>query len=723
MTRKKKSKKKGKDAWGLDPRKVVNTLREAGKPLSSQEIIQSLGASKKDKHRLKSVLHELMDKGKVYRLKRGAYGLPENLHIVTGTLEVQRSGVGFVLPDDKRRGDIFVHPGNMDDAWHDDRVAVALLPGRKGKRAEGRITKVLERGHKTLAVRLLRRLGEYFLLEPTEPRIKARFMLDDRDVGAEPEPHDIYMIEVGDQLDQGIWEAKFLAKLGQEADPSVQEELVKENHSVPRSFGQHVLAEANALPEHPSPQDLEGREDLRDMPFVTIDGAKARDFDDAVLVKREGKGWRLWVAIADVSHYVKAGTALDREARERGNSYYFPQSVEPMFPERLSNGLCSLNPDVERLVMVAEVPFSPDGQPGEAKAYNAVIRSHARLTYAQVKRVILDRNDDERGKVEHVLPMLEEAERLARMLHAVRRDRGTLDFDLPEPEIRFNLYGETVDITPKVRHFGHQIIEEFMIAANEAVARMLTEAERLCMYRIHPPPDPDKLSSLFDMLSVTELAEKLPKVRGGESVSPSELQQLLAAAEDTDFEFLVNRLTLRTMMQAKYSPQNEGHYGLASDCYCHFTSPIRRYADLVVHRSLKNYIAGRDVESLPGPTGMKSLGGALSDTERQAMDAEREILKRLTILFLQDKVGEEFTGVINGLADFGFWVEMEQVMAEGLVRLSSLDDDYYGYFPERQMLVGERTGKQLRLGQRVRVKLTDVNLSRLEVNLELIEAL
>ncbi|QJT07412.1 ribonuclease R [Oceanidesulfovibrio marinus] len=722
MAKKKKS-KKGKDAWGLDPRKVINILREAGKPLSSQDILKTLGASKKDKHRLKSVLHELMDKGKVYRLKRGAYGLPENLHIVTGTLEVQRSGVGFVIPDDKRRQDIFVHPGNMDEAWHDDRVAVAVLPGRKGRRAEGRITKVLERGHKTLAARLLRRLGDYYLLEPTEPRIKARFMLDEGDVGAEPQPNDIYMVEVGDQLDQGIWEVKFLAKLGQEDDPSVQEELVKENHSIPRAFAQHVLAEANALPEHPSPQDWEGREDLREVSFVTIDGAKARDFDDAVYVEKEGKGWRLWVAIADVSHFVKAGSALDREARERGNSYYFPQSVEPMFPERLSNGLCSLNPAVERLVMVAEVPFTADGQPGESKAYNAVIKSHARLTYAQVKRAVLDKDEKERTAIQHVMPMLEEAERLARVLHAERRARGTLDFDLPEPEIHFNLYGEAVDITPKTRHFGHQIIEEFMIAANEAVARMLTEAERPCMYRIHPSPNPEKLGSLFDLLSATELADKLPKVRGGESVSPLELQQLLDAAEGTDFEFLVNRLTLRTMMQAKYSPQNEGHYGLASDCYCHFTSPIRRYADLVVHRSLKNYVAGKDVEALPGPNGMKNLGGALSDTERKAMDAEREILKRLTILFLQDKVGEEFTGVINSLADFGFWVELEQVMAEGLVRLSSLDDDYYGYFPERQRLVGERTGKQLKLGQRVRVTLTDVNLSRLEVNLELIEPL
>ncbi len=722
MARKKRSKRKSSTSTlGVDAKRVLRLLQEAGKPLSTQEILKSLQASQKEGHRLKTVLAELVEDGKLYKLKRGAYGLAQQLNIKTGELEVQRSGVGFVILDEEDTADIFIPPGDMGDAWHRDRVTVAVLPGGKGRRREGRITSVLERGYKVLPVRAGRRLGEYFLMEPTEPRLTPRFLLPADSLDEAPELGEILMVSPGEPLDKGLWECALVSRLGQEEDPAVQETLVKENHAIPRDFPQSVLAEAAGFPENPAPEDLEDRKDLRETPFVTIDGAKAKDFDDAVHVVKEGAGWRLWVAIADVSHYVKAGSELDKEARVRGNSYYFPQSVEPMFPEALSNGLCSLNPDVERLVMVAEVPFYADGQPGAAEVYAAVIKSHARLTYAQVKRVLLDKDDAERAAVEPVLPMLEEAERLARVLRKVRSKRGSLDFDLPEPEILFNIYGETVEIRPKTRHFGHMMIEEFMIAANEAVARILEADAKPCLYRVHPEPDPDKLAGLLDLLAVTDLAPQLPRPsKGQEGLAPTQLQELLAAAEGTDMEFLVNRMTLRTMMQAKYSPENTGHYGLASECYCHFTSPIRRYADLTVHRSLKNFIARQEVERLPSVQGLKSLADDLSTTERTAMDAEREILKRITILFLRDKVGESFTGVVNSIADFGFWVELEEVMAEGLVRLSTMTDDYYTFLPERQELLGTRTGRRLKLGQRVRVQLVNVTLARLEVNLDLL---
>ncbi len=706
-----------KKKQGVDAKDVMRVFRESKKPLGKAEILQELQQPKKDKEALSHALRQLVEEGRVIKLRGGAYGLAENLRLVTGTLEVQRSGVGFVIPEDKRRKDVFIAPPHFNDAWHGDRVSVALLPGRSGKRPEGRVVRVLERATVHMPVRVTRRLGKtMYLCHPTDPRQTASFMVDLTESPERPQTGDIFLVKPGEKLDRELYAAELQQRMGAEADVTVQEMLVKLNNHVPMEFPVSVVAEADQLPDAPGEKDFAGRKDLRNLFFVTIDGAKAKDFDDAVYVEEEKSGWRLWVAIADVAHYVRPGSRLDKEARERGNSYYFPQSVEPMFPEVLSNGLCSLNPNVPRLAMVAEMAVKADGNPGPSSFYPAVIESKARLTYDQVNKALFLDDKEEQEFIKPAMDMLARAEKLARALHGLRNERGSLDFDLPEPEIHFNLGGEAVDIRPKVRHFGHQIIEEFMIAANEAVARFLSGRDLPCLYRVHPAPDPDKLKTLFTLLSHTELASAVP-----EEASAFGLQQMLKAAADTEMEFLVNRLTLRSMMQAKYSPENVGHFGLASECYCHFTSPIRRYADLVVHRALKTALGAAGVDTpLPSPRNLQRLGEDLSVLERRAMDAEREILKRITILFLREHIDEEFSGVINGLADFGFWVELREVMAEGMVRLSSLSDDYYALIPERQELLGERTGKIYKLGQLVRVRLTDVNLSRLEVNLELV---
>jgi ribonuclease R len=608
-----------------------------------------------------------------------------------------------------------VHQKNLDDAWHGDKVAVAVFPGkRRGKNPEGRIARVIERGTSELPARVLKGLGRGdYLCRPTDPRFDFNLLLDARKLDEKPEPGEIVFAQPGEKVEQGLWAAQALELLGAEDDVEVQEKLVKAAHDVPTEFPESVLNRAANLPDAPDERDYEGREDLRDVELVTIDGAKARDFDDAVFAERTKKGFRLIVAIADVAHYVSKGGPLDREALARGNSYYFPRSVEPMFPEALSNGLCSLNPNVDRLAVCAEIVFDKAGNPVDEKFYEAVIRSHARLTYSQVFRALVREDEDERLKLGPLMPMLDVAADLARLLRKLRRKRGSLDFDLPEPQIFFNIYGEVVDLRPKPTNFAHHLIEEFMIAANEAVARRLTDSSLPCMYRIHPEPDAEKLKSLFSILYTTTLADRVPS-----EATPKALQDLLSAAEDSDVEFLVNRLVLRSMMQATYDTKNVGHFGLASDCYCHFTSPIRRYADLINHRSLKALLSG---DSDPKLGDLKSIGEDISKLERVAMEAEREILKRLTIMFLREKLGETFSGVVNGMADFGFWVELEEVVAEGMVRLSTLDDDYYVYFPERMMMVGERTGKRIRLGQKVKARLADVNLQRLEVNLELVE--
>lgn len=715
--RKRSKSHKGQGA-GLDAATVLRIFRESGKPLSDKEVARSLKGMTFKFHDLRHLLETLREAGKLIRVQKG-WGLVESMRLVTGVLEISRSGVGYVLPDDKRRKDIFIHPKDIGNAWHGDRVAAAVTRERKDKNHEGRVARVIERAVTQLPCRVIKRLApDLFLCRPTDSRHTMSFMVDYLPPNpGDPEPvaDDIINVGIGEEIEYRLYSGKGLELLGAQGDVAVQERLVKLNHNIPGPFPPKALAEAEALPEVPGEADFAGRKDLRALPFVTIDGAKARDFDDAIYVKKRGRAYTLWVAIADVSHYVPEGGALDAEALERGNSYYFPQSVEPMLPERISNGLCSLNPNVPRLAMVAEIDFTAKGIPGRTDFYTAVIESKARLTYAQVNRALLLGDEEERKNVAAVLPMLTTAEVLARAINAVRTDRGNLDFDLPEPEILFNFQGETQDIRPKVRHFGHQIVEEFMIAANEAVARFLTEREAPVLYRVHPEPDPTKLEALFKLLGTTDLATKLPAAPGA-----GDLAQALRDASGSDLDFLVSRLALRTMMQASYSPKLDGHFGLASECYCHFTSPIRRYADMVVHRSLKSVFAGKPTQEKRAAK-LAKVAEHISRRERVAMEAEREILKRVTVHFLSDKVGRRFTGVIGSIADFGFWVELKEVMAEGMVRLSSLSDDYYTYNPERHELLGERTGRRFRLGQPVEVELTGVDMGRLSVDLGLVE--
>ncbi|WP_300908856.1 VacB/RNase II family 3'-5' exoribonuclease, partial [uncultured Desulfovibrio sp.] len=521
--------------------------------------------------------------------------------------------------------------------------------------------------------------------------------------------------------------ARLLGAYGREDNADVQENLVKLNHEAPRDFPPAVLAEAAALPAAPAQADMDGREDLRALPLVTIDGADARDFDDAVQVERKGTGWLLRVAIADVSHYVrpapgKGRASLDAEALERGNSWYFPRSVEPMLPPALSNGLCSLNPDEDRLAVLAEIPFSAAGQPGKARFALCVMRSAARLTYDQVRACLLDHDADalallrEKPRGGEALAMLEEAFRLYAVLRAVRRQRGSLDFDLPEADYTFDAAGRLRRIGFRQRHDAHRMIEEFMIAANEAVARHLRDAGLPFLYRVHPRPDPERLENLFDSLAATAL-ESLPEnVKSGGKADAMAMQAILKAAQGTDQEFLVNRLCLRAMPQARYQPENEGHFGLASQAYCHFTSPIRRYADLLVHRALKASL-GRAAGPLPAGHKLLRMGDRLNRLERATMECEREMARRLACLALRDREGERFSGIIAGVTDFGLFVELVCMPVEGMIRVQDLGDDWYELDSRNQCLMGQRSGLCWRLGQRLEVRLAEVHMGRLEIRL------
>ncbi|WP_027189059.1 ribonuclease R [Paucidesulfovibrio longus] len=706
----KKNKNKNPQGQVVDEKSVLAVFRQGARPLTQAEISRALQLYKRDRPVLRDVLHALLEKGRLIKT-RGAYGLVDKMRLITGRLDVKRSGVGFVIPEDSRRKDLFVAEKDLGDAWDGDRVVAAVTRENRTKNNEGRIVRVLERGRKTLTARVSRHLGGgAYICRPTDPLLgfglamKAKVKL---------KPGQIVLVVPGERVESHLWEAEFKEVLGREDDLSVQEALVKATHQVPTHFPPDALDEAAALPAAPTRQDFEGRRDLRKLDFVTIDGATARDFDDAIFVERRGKGYRLWVAIADVSHYVRPGSALDAEAYERGNSYYFPLSVEPMFPEKLSNGLCSLNPDVPRLVMAVSIDFSARGEPAEAEYFPGVIHSKARLTYDQVKLAVLDKQPEEREKIAHVVPMLEVAEELARKIKSRRSERGSLDFDLPEADVRTDEQGRIVELRARERHFAHQLIEEFMVAANEAVARFLESAGPGCLYRIHPRPDAEKLERLGKILVRTSPELKLPARPG-----PKDLQALLVKAEETDWSFLVNRLLLRSMMQAQYSPENEGHYGLASESYCHFTSPIRRYADLVVHRLLKSAL-GDGRQPVPNRKRLRDAADQVNARERRSVNAEREINRRAAALYLREHEGELFKGLISSVTDYGFRVELLGGLTEGTVRLSTLNDDYYAYWRDREILVGERTGRMFRLGQEVEVVLEEVRLDILEVDLRL----
>ncbi len=709
--------KKKQHGSRINHQALLKLFNKSAKPLALKEISSQLNPSKAEKKQVNKILSDLVQEGKLISIGKGrAYGLTSRMDLVQGTLQLQRSGVGFVLPKDRRRKDIFISPDNLGEAWDGDQVMVALLPKRGGKNPEGRIVRILERALKQVPVVLSKKLERnLFFGQPTGSKLRLDFLVDTSKVSQKPGPGQVAVVSPQERLDSGLWKARCMEILGWETEPSVQEEIVKLLHQIPRGFTSRVLEEVDQLPEHPGQEDLGNRTDLRSQPFVTIDGAKAKDFDDAVCVESTAQGYTLYVAIADVSSYVPSGSQLDKEAKKRGNSYYFPGSVEPMFPVKLSNVLCSLKPGVPRLVLVAQLDCNKRGEVLSERIFPGIISSWARLTYSQVKRAVLDNDSQEQGKLQPVMPMLRRAEELAGLMAARRRERGSLDFDLPEPEILFNIQDESFDIRPKVSHFGHQIIEEFMIAANEAIARFLTQKGLPLLYRIHPEPNEDKLKGLFTLLQKTDLAPKLPQETDLKS-----LQELLQAVEDTDLEFLVNRLLLRTMMQASYNPENAGHFGLASDCYCHFTSPIRRYADLVVHRAVKKALQESE-DPIPGTKKLFKLGDHLSQQERRGMAAEREIFKRLTVIYLQDRIGEAFTGIVASVSDFGMWIELKEVLAEGLVRLSSLTDDYYVYWPNDHKLVGQRTARMFTLGQSLKVRLMNVSLARQEIDLELDE--
>jgi len=684
------------------------------RPLLMKELMRELGVPKEERHELKRVVRELRADGEIVKIRGNRYGLPDRMNLVVGKLSAHPDGYGFVVPEKEGEPDIFVGRRGLKGAMHGDRVVARIESTSAPGRSEGSVIRILERGFSRVVGRFESGRGYSFVV-PNNPRITHEFYVGPRDRGSAT-PGDIVIAEVVKYPEAfGSATARIRRVLGRPDAPGMDTEMVIAEHGLATRFSQGALDEARKTPQSVTPTMRRGRRDLRWVTTVTIDGETARDFDDAVGAERlDGGLIRLYVSIADVSHYVRPKSALDKDALERATSVYFPDRVLPMLPEELSNGICSLNPGVERLAMTAEMVFNRKGERVSYELYESVIKSDARLTYTETAAVIEREDEDVISKYTHIAPMLFVMRELMEKLNGMRTRRGSIDFDLPEPEVVIDLQGRTTDIIRSPRNRAHRLIEEFMLAANEAVAFHLESHGVPFLYRIHEEPDEEKMAELGEL--VREFGAGWPSVA---KVRPKHLAQVLKTLEGRPEERFINSVMLRSMKQARYSPDNAGHFGLASRCYCHFTSPIRRYPDLTVHRALRGLIRSGELAAERKnamASGLATLGRHTSDMERLAEDAEREVVELKKLKFMLDKVGAQFPGFISGVTAFGFFVELQEYFVEGLVRLTSLYDDYYSYDEKRHLLSGRRTGRTYRLGDEVTVVVDRVDLERRQLD-------
>jgi len=710
---------------------LMDLFERTPHPMSIDEVLRYTQTPRREKRALRALIDQLEEKQVLMRVGQGtrvAWTPTSQSKSLQGTIDIQRAGFAFVTPSDagKTTRDIFIPENAINTAWQGDLVEIRITRQAKGEnaRAEGQVARIVERKTQALTVQATSKKSPHGrLFRPTDSRYKFDLIVDVSSLEDPVKEHDILRVVELKLLEKAsnIWQAQAAQILGHEHDVATQERLVKWNHNIPMEFSETVLAEAKEINENANTDTLLINPDCTDLtklPFVTIDGEDARDFDDAILVQQDGTGWELWVAIADVSRYVHYNSAIDTEAQQRANSAYFPASVEPMLPEALSNNLCSLMPNEIRATLVAHLHINAEGTCTQSAFMPAAIRSQARLTYTQVEHALNDTLDlmppDEGATITPHVSMLKQAMSLAKILQEQRKSRGSLELDLPEPRVIIDENDRIQDIIPKDRLEAHKLIEACMLAANEAVALFLTSKHLTFPYRIHPEPDPERLTNLFTRLKNTRLAQDLPQEATAKSI-PALLEQT-KANHDARTTALLHQMILRAMMQAQYSPELEPHFGLASSCYCHFTSPIRRYADLLVHRALRHTLG---FSTGPILTGQKLL--ELCDTcnkqERIAIAAERETLRRLGCVFLQGREGEIFDGVISGVTSFGFFVELGHMGIEGLVGVENLHDDYYTHDAERQALIGAN-GRTFSLGDTIRVSLMDVNIDRVRINLE-----
>ena len=709
---------------------ILEVLESAGTLFKLPQLAGVLHLTNEDQlEALRRRLNAMQRDGQIHVDRRGRIALAEKLDLKRCKVIGHREGYGFATPVEGG-DDFFLNSREMQRVFDGDEVLVAVTGVDHRGRSEGKIVEVLGRAVSELPGRYMEESGIGFLM-PYNTRINQHILIPPaKKAGALP--GQMVSVRITDYPTAVLGaKGEVTDILGDHLDPGLEIDIAIRAHQIPFEWPDAVLEEAGALGEEPLHQDKQHRVDLRHLSFVTIDGEDARDFDDAVYCEREGNNYRLWVAIADVSHYVGVGSALDEEARRRGNSVYFPERVVPMFPEVLSNGLCSLKPHVDRLAMVAELRVDPQGHVVGTTFYEAVIHSQARLTYTQVGEILEQGwHDDVAAERYADITRLYD---LYTVLRSARDRRGAIDFETVETRIIFNEARKIESITPVHRNDAHKLIEECMLAANVATAAFLAQSGVPALYRVHEGPSSARLENLRAFLG--ELSLDLP---GGDSPMPTDYQAVLAAIAEREDASIIQTMMLRSLSQAVYQPENSGHFGLHYAAYAHFTSPIRRYPDLLVHRAIRHIIRSRkpcdQVRRVPGAKALKkdliypytfadvaALGEQCSMTERRADDATREVDAWLKCEFLRDKVGEVYAGVIAAVTGFGIFVELEDLYIEGLVHISALPGDYYHFDQAKQRLIGEHTRRVFQLGGLVRVKVARVDLDERKIDLEMDE--
>ncbi|HQR03391.1 MAG: ribonuclease R [Proteobacteria bacterium] len=694
---------------------VLQALTEqAGIPLSFERLCALLDVKDFEYESFQRRLGAMARDGQLLQNRRGDWLIPNKANLVSGRIQGHPDGFGFLVPEGEGE-DIFLPAKEMDKALHGDRAIVRVVGVDRKGRPEGKIVEVTERANTRLVGRVFSEHGVWFVVAENK-RISQDILIAPPAKGErkaiKPQAGQVVMVEILEQPSrQSQPIGRLVEVLGNYADPGMEIEIALRKHELPFEFSRAALAQTRRLPDEVRKSDWKGREDLTSLPLVTIDGETARDFDDAVFCERQGKGFRLVVAIADVSHYVPAGSALDKDAYDRGNSVYFPRRVIPMLPEKLSNGLCSLNPQVERLCMVCDMAVTSTGVIKRYRFYPAVMFSHARLTYTEVAAALYDKDAGTRDRLKTLLPHLEALDAVYHVFAAARGKRGAIDFETAETRMVFDDHGKIERIEPYERNEAHRLIEECMLAANVCASSFLQENGHAALYRVHEGPNEERLTRLRDFLGTFGL-----QLGGGDAPAAKDYARLMEKIKDRPDRELLQTVMLRSLRQAIYSPDNVGHFGLAYESYTHFTSPIRRYPDLLVHRSIKAVLSGETY----APGEWDSIGLHCSMTERRADEATRDVENWLKCFYMKDRIGEEFEGSIASVVPFGIFVALDDVYVEGLVHVSELGQDYFHFDAAAHAMTGERTGVRYRLGDRVRVQLARVDMEQNKIDFRLV---
>ncbi|ASB62453.1 ribonuclease R [Bacillus sp. A053] len=700
--------------------KLLSFMKEeAYKPLTVQELEEMLKITEAEEFKeLVKALVTLEEKGLIVRTRSDRYGIPEKMNLIKGKISAHAKGFAFLLPEDTSLSDVFIPPNELNTAMNGDIVMVRLNSQSSGSRQEGTVIRILERAIQRVVGTYTETRNFGFVI-PDDKKITSDIFIPKNGKNGAAEGHKVVVKLTSYPEGRMNAEGEIETILGHKNDPGIDILSVIHKHGLPGEFPADAMEQASSTPDTIDEKDLKDRRDLRDQVIVTIDGADAKDLDDAVTVTKLDDGsYKLGVHIADVSHYVTENSPIDKEALERGTSVYLVDRVIPMIPHRLSNGICSLNPKVDRLTLSCEMTINSQGQVTEHEIFQSVIKTTERMTYSDVNKILVDDDEELKQKYEPLVPMFKDMERLAQILRDKRMDRGAVDFDFKEAKVLVDDEGAVKDVVIRERSVAEKLIEEFMLVANETVAEHFHWMNVPFIYRIHEEPNAEKLQKFLEF--VTTFGYVVKGTAG--NIHPRALQSILDAVRDRPEETVISTVMLRSMKQAKYDPQSLGHFGLSTEFYTHFTSPIRRYPDLIVHRLIRTYLINGKVDEATQEKWAERLPDIAEHTssmERRAVDAERETDDLKKAEYMLDKIGEEFDGMISSVTNFGMFVELPNTI-EGLVHVSFMTDDYYRFDEQHFAMIGERTGNVFRIGDEITVKVVDVNKDERNIDFEIV---